>query len=163
SSSKTAPDPAPPAMDKKEEKSSEPPHEVSKSSKDIAKKIPAGLGHKKKGKAEPIDVDHAKAAPDALQPDQSIQTVKREAMGIKPNNRDGWNNFLVLLADEAPQDAVPQLEKLEAGNPDFSPIPAQLAVIYQKMGDQDKASEQMMRAIRLSPENLTYRYNLAIM
>jgi len=27
----------------------------------------------------------------------------------------------------------------------------------------DKASEKMLRAIQLAPENLTYRYNLAIM
>lgn len=84
-------------------------------------------------------------------------------LAIDPNNRDGWNNFLVLLADEAPEDALPQLQKLQARNPAFSPIPAQMSVIYQKMGDLDKASEQMFKAIKLAPENLTYRYNLAIL
>ncbi len=84
-------------------------------------------------------------------------------LAIDPNNRDGLNNFLVLLADEAPEEALAQLEQLEGRNPQFSPIPAQMAVIYEKLGNSDKASEKMFRAVELAPENLTYRYNLAIM
>jgi len=84
-------------------------------------------------------------------------------LAIDPKNRDGLNNFLVLLADESPQDALTQLESLESRSPQFSPIPAQMAVIYQKMGDYDRACEKMYRAIDLSPENVTYRFNLAIM
>lgn len=84
-------------------------------------------------------------------------------LALDPNNRDALNNFLVLLADESPEDALAQLQKLENKNPDFSPIPAQMAVIYQKLGNSDKASEKMFRAVSLAPENLTYRYNLAIM
>ncbi len=80
-----------------------------------------------------------------------------------PNNREALNNFLVLLSDEAPQEALTQLEALEKKSPDFSPIPAQMAVIYQKLGDPAKASEKMFKAVALAPENLTYRYNLAIM
>ncbi len=84
-------------------------------------------------------------------------------LAIDPTNRDGFNNFLVLLADEAPREAIIELEKLEAKNPGFSTIPAQLAVIYQKLGENDKAIGKMFRAVALAPENLTYRYNLAIM
>lgn len=84
-------------------------------------------------------------------------------LAIDPNHRDGLNNFLVLLADEAPEEALEQLAKLEARNPDFSPIPAQMAVIYQRLGNTDKATEKMFHAIELAPENLVYRYNLAIM
>ncbi len=85
------------------------------------------------------------------------------SLAIDPNNRDGLNNFLVLLADEAPDEALTQMEALEVRNPEFSPIPAQMAVIYEKLGDLDKAGEKMFRAVELSPENMTYRYNLAIM
>jgi len=84
-------------------------------------------------------------------------------LSIDPDHRDGFNNFLVLLADEAPREALGEMEKLEAKNPGFSTIPAQIAVIYQKLGDYDKATDKMFRAVALSPENLTYRYNLAIM
>ncbi|MDX2072820.1 MAG: tetratricopeptide repeat protein [Alphaproteobacteria bacterium] len=82
---------------------------------------------------------------------------------IDPKHRDGLNNFLVLLADEAPQEALSQMERLETQNPGFSPIPAQMAIIYQKLGDQDKAVDKMYRALAIAPENITYRYNLAIM
>ncbi len=84
-------------------------------------------------------------------------------LSVAPDHRDGLNNFLVLLADEAPEAAIEQLLKLEARNPMFSPIPAQLAVIYNKLGDTDRATAKMLRAIELAPENITYRYNLAIM
>lgn len=82
---------------------------------------------------------------------------------IDPDNRDGLNNFLVLLADEAPEDALMHLEQLKALNPEFSPIPAQMAVIYQKIGRFDKATENMTYAIKAAPENMAYRYNFAIM
>lgn len=84
-------------------------------------------------------------------------------LSLDPKHRDALNNFLVLLADEAPQEALEQMEKMEAENPDFSPIPAQLAVIYQKLGQPDRASDKMFKAVALAPENLTYRYNLAIL
>lgn len=84
-------------------------------------------------------------------------------LAIDPGHRNGFNNFLVLLADEAPQEALTEMEKLEEKNPGFSTIPAQMAVIYQKLGNSDKAIDKMFRAVALSPENLTYRYNLAIM
>ncbi len=84
-------------------------------------------------------------------------------LNIDPQHRDGFNNFLVLLADEAPLEALAELEKLEDQNPGFSTIPAQIAVIYQKIGNSDKAIGKMFRAVSLAPENLTYRYNLAIM
>jgi len=82
---------------------------------------------------------------------------------IDPKHRDGLNNFLVLLSDEAPQEALQQMERLEGQNPGFSPIPAQMAIIYQKLGNTDKAVDKMYRAVAISPENTTYRYNLAIM
>jgi Tfp pilus assembly protein PilF len=93
----------------------------------------------------------------------SARKLYAKLLSIDPTNRDGLNNFLVLLADEAPEAALTQLEKLEKRDPKFSPIPAQMAIIYEKMGNSDKATEKMFRAVDLSPENMVYRYNLAIM
>ena len=80
-----------------------------------------------------------------------------------PNNRDGLNNFLVLISDESPQEALAELERLEQRNPDFSPIPAQEALLLNKLGYVVEARDKMIRAIEISPENLTYKYNLAVM
>lgn len=82
---------------------------------------------------------------------------------VDPNHREGLNNFLVLVSDESPQDALPELERLEARNPDFSPIPAQIAIVLDKMGYADASREKMLRAIELAPDNMTYKYNLAVM
>lgn len=91
------------------------------------------------------------------------RTLYGKILTLDPENREAMNNFLALLADEAPEAALKQLEQLEKKSPEFSPIPAQMAVIYQKQGDVAKASEKMLRAVALAPENLTYRYNLAIL
>lgn len=82
---------------------------------------------------------------------------------VNPDHRDGLNNFLALISDEAPQEALAELERLEQRNPDFSPIPAQQALVLKKLGYMDRAQDKMIRAIELSPENLSYKYNLAVM
>lgn len=82
---------------------------------------------------------------------------------INPNHRDGLNNFLVLMSEEDPQEALTELKELERRNPDFSPIPAQMAVIYSKSGDVEAARTSMVRAIQLAPENVAYKYNYAVM
>lgn len=82
---------------------------------------------------------------------------------INPNHREALNNFLVLVSTESPADALPELERLEIRNPDFSPIPAQIAIVYDKLGYPAQARDKMLRAIDLAPENLTYKYNLAVM
>jgi len=79
-----------------------------------------------------------------------------------PHNMEGLNNFLVLLADESPQGAMVELIKLQHTHPTFSPIAAQIGIIYEKMGDFGKAAQAMGHAIELSPENLKYRYDMAI-
>lgn len=82
---------------------------------------------------------------------------------INPDHREALNNFLVLVSDEAPEEALFELQKLSERNPDFSPIRAQMALVLEKLGQHDLAREQMIRAIRMSPENLVYKYNLAVM
>lgn len=82
---------------------------------------------------------------------------------VNPNHREGLNNFLVLVSDEAPEEALFELQKLASRNPEFSPIYAQMAILLEKLGQHDMARESMIKAIRMSPENLVYKYNLAIM
>ena len=83
-------------------------------------------------------------------------------LAANPSHREGLNNFLALVSEESPQDAVGQLLELEASNPDFSPIPAQLGILYNKIGEPQRAAEKLARALSLSPDNIPYKYNLAI-
>ena len=93
---------------------------------------------------------------------QLARPLYRRLLDLYPNSVEGLNNYLVLLSDDSPRDALMELEKLERSHVGFSPIPAQMAVIYEKLGDYYKAARKMSQAIELSPENLKYRYNMAI-
>lgn len=84
-------------------------------------------------------------------------------LSINPDHRDALNNFLVLVSDESPEEALRYMEELEDKNPDFSPILAQMAVLYQKLGNPEAAISKMARAVSLAPENLAYKYNLAVL
>lgn len=81
---------------------------------------------------------------------------------IDPAHREGLNNFMALLSDEAPLDALGELQELEKTSPGFSPIPAQIGIIYTKLGDYPKAVNKLSQALQLSPENLSYKYALAV-
>jgi tetratricopeptide (TPR) repeat protein len=79
-----------------------------------------------------------------------------------PNNWDALNNLMVLAGEEAPIDALKELTALELLNPEFGPIPAQIGLIYLRLNKTDEAIKNLTRAIILSPSNLAYRYNLAV-
>lgn len=82
---------------------------------------------------------------------------------LEPRNKDAINNFLVLVGEEAPERALAHMEHLEEQNPEFAPIPAQMALLHTKLGNMPEAIKAMQRAVNLSPENLVYKYNLAIL
>lgn len=84
-------------------------------------------------------------------------------LSIDPTNREALNNFLALVAQESPREALAQLKRLQTENPDFSPLPAQEALIYQNLGNYSTAITRMQHALKLSPENISYRYNLAVL
>lgn len=93
---------------------------------------------------------------------EQARAIYTEILHINPNHTEALNNFLVLAAEEAPENALIELEKLERINPRFSPVPAQIAMIYLKMDMPKKAERYLKRSVILSPENIVYKYNLAI-
>jgi len=78
------------------------------------------------------------------------------------SNWDVLNNFLVLAGQEASDDTIRQLQKLEVSNPEFAPIPEQLGLIYTDKKKYKIAIRKLVRAVKLDPENNQYRYNLAL-
>lgn len=93
---------------------------------------------------------------------EEARQLYSELLEVNPTHREGLNNFMALISEESPSAAIEALEKLETENPDFSPIPAQLGIVYNRMGDPRMAARKLARALNLSPENLSYKYNLAI-
>lgn len=91
------------------------------------------------------------------------RTFYHELLRRYPDFADGLNNFLLLLGEEEPAEALAQLDMLASRNPGFSAIPAQKALIHWKLGNYREAVTLFSDAIQLAPENLTYRYNMAVM
>ncbi len=81
---------------------------------------------------------------------------------LNPQHREGLNNFISLAAEEAPESALLELERLRLRNPDFSPIHAQMGMLYAKLGQFEQARSALLSAIQLAPENPVYTYNLAV-
>lgn len=91
------------------------------------------------------------------------QALYERILTARPDHREALNNYLVLVGNESPADALQSLSQLQERNPDFSPIPAQMAILYDKLGNFEAAQASMIRAIDLAPDNLAYRYNFAVM
>lgn len=93
---------------------------------------------------------------------EEAREVYIQLLSHDPNNWPAMNNFLVLAGEEAPEDALRELKKLEQINPEFSPIAAQIGMIYVQQGELEDGIKYLTRAVILSPDNLSYRYNLAV-
>lgn len=94
-----------------------------------------------------------------------IEDAKREygqLLRIEPNHERGINNYIALIAEESPSKALGQLKEMERINPSFSPVKAQIGMIYAKAGEFELAEIYLRKAIMLAPEVVNYRYNLAI-
>jgi tetratricopeptide (TPR) repeat protein len=85
-----------------------------------------------------------------------------DLLKLYPDYWPAMNNFLVLASEEAPEDALKELRQLEQINPEFSPIAAQIGMVYLQLGRLPDAVKYLSRAVILAPDNLGYRYNLAI-
>ncbi len=80
-----------------------------------------------------------------------------------PQNKDAIiNNILALLIEESPKDAVYVLSRLSSQNPQIDYIAYQTAIAYNKNGNNLLAIDYINRAIALNPQNILYKYNLAI-
>lgn len=94
--------------------------------------------------------------------DAQARAIYTSLLSRDPSNQDALNNFLMLVAEESPEGALVELKKLEALNPDFSPLSAQIGMIYARLGKPQKAIRSLNKALAMSPENQSYRYNLAV-
>lgn len=79
-----------------------------------------------------------------------------------PGNREALTNMIALIGDANPSQALTELERLEAVAPDFSPIPAQMGMLYARLGRVGDALGALRRAVALSPGNALYHYNIAV-
>lgn len=62
---------------------------------------------------------------------------------VNPNHREALSSTSLLVSNESTLGSLPRLERL-GRNPDFSPIPAQIAIVYDKLGYPDQARQNMI-------------------
>lgn len=93
---------------------------------------------------------------------EQARSVYQDLLDVAPDHKDGINNFLALMAEESPEGALTELARLQAAAPEYSPIYAHMAVINVRLGRLESAIDNMKNAVRISPHNLSYRYNLAV-
>jgi tetratricopeptide (TPR) repeat protein len=93
---------------------------------------------------------------------ESAKEKYADLLLIDPNNEMAINNFLALVGEDSPNEALVELEKLRKLKPSYSPIYAQIAFLYTDIGEYARALEYINEAIKLSPRSIMYRYNLAV-
>ncbi len=94
---------------------------------------------------------------------QKARALYRQILSQSPRNTDVLNNYLVLVSEESPVEALSELQDLENKNPHYAVLPAQIAALQARQGNMPAAIQKMMRAISLNPDDLLYKYNLAVM
>ncbi len=84
-------------------------------------------------------------------------------LAVDPGNRAALTNLLALVGEQAPRDALAELERLRARHPRFGPVLAQIAQTHARLGDLEQAVAHMAAALEVEPHNVLYLYNLAVL
>ena len=87
-----------------------------------------------------------------LKYDWKDEQIKNELIG----------NFIEVVVEETPNDAIYLLDRLSAQNPQSAYIMAGAAMAYDKINKSDQAILLFKRAISLDPNQVKYKFNLAI-
>jgi len=82
---------------------------------------------------------------------------------IDPNNREALANLTSIYSVRAPNEAMTRLLELEREYPDFSPVKAQIGLLYARMGSTEDALRYLRSAASMAPDTVMYQYNLAVM
>lgn len=78
------------------------------------------------------------------------------------NQEEIVGNILSVLIEESPRDAIYLLSRLAVQNPKSPSILAQAAIANEKVKNYDQAISLFSKAIALDQDNISYKYNLAV-
>lgn len=90
------------------------------------------------------------------------QVSYERALKIDPDNREALTNVTAIIGERAPTEGLNRLLELEKTYPAFSPIKAQIGLIYAKSGKMEPALDYLRRATILTPDSAMYQYSLAL-
>jgi len=94
---------------------------------------------------------------------EEVRMGYETVLRLDPNNRQARANLTSIFSASAPNEALSRLLQLEREYPDFSPITAQIGLLYARMGSTDDALTYLRKAASDSPETVMYQYNLAVL
>lgn len=96
------------------------------------------------------------------QTDQA-KVIYIKILGKYPDSKESLNNFLLLVSNDPPQSTLVELEKIEELNKNSDQLQSQIAMLHMKLGNHDNAIKHFNSAIALAPDNVSYKYNLAVL
>ncbi len=82
---------------------------------------------------------------------------------IDPSNREALTNLTTIYSTRAPNEALSRLLDLEREYPNFSPVKAQIGLLYARMGSNPQALAYLREAASMAPATVMYQYNLAVL
>lgn len=93
---------------------------------------------------------------------QEAAASYEQVLKADPENREALTNMTAIVGERSPQEALTRLLELERQYANFSPIKAQIGLIYARLGSYPQALEYLRRAAALTPNAVMYHYNLAL-
>ena len=93
---------------------------------------------------------------------EDAQLAYERVLQIDPENREALTNVTAITGEKAPAEALNRLVALEKSYQTFSPIKAQIGLLYARAGNMEQALDYLRRATALNPESAMYQYNLAL-
>ena len=93
---------------------------------------------------------------------EDAQASYEKVLQVDPDNREALTNVTAIIGERAPSEALNRLLELEKTYPSFSPIKAQIGLIYAKSGKMEPALDYLRRATILTPDSAMYQYSLAL-
>lgn len=91
------------------------------------------------------------------------RTGYENVLRLDPNNREALTNLTSIYSARAPNEALNRLLDLEREYPSFSPVKAQIGLLYARMGSSAEALAYLRQAAAMSPATVMYQYNLAVL
>ena len=100
--------------------------------------------------------------PTPLEVASKIQTLK-EIVKKDPKNFPAWVEMGNLYFDSnQPKEAIEAYSQYLAAKPDNPDVRTDMAIMYRKLGDFDRAIEEFKKAAQSDPKHVNSRYNLGL-
>lgn len=116
--------------------------------------------------AEPTSIMALLGRSAALQKSGRLEEARagyERVLRLDPNNLEALTNLTTIFSTRSPNDAMTRLLELEREYPRFSPVKAQIGLLYARMGSANEALSYLSEATRMSPNTVMYHYNLAVL